>query len=69
MSKEPTRLGIREARAILPSLIDEAAAGAVFVLTVRGHDRCALVPLDMLPRLVEPTQPRKAKRRPQKRST
>jgi antitoxin (DNA-binding transcriptional repressor) of toxin-antitoxin stability system len=59
VTTEPTRLGIREARAILPELIQRAAAGERFILTVRGVDRCALVPL-----AEPPKQP--AKRRPAK---
>ncbi|MBL8731599.1 MAG: type II toxin-antitoxin system Phd/YefM family antitoxin [Planctomycetes bacterium] len=64
MANDATRIGIREARAVLPSLVQQAADGAVFVLTVRGADRCAVVPLELLQKLTEQKQQRATKRRP-----
>jgi prevent-host-death family protein len=38
------RFGLKKARAILPTLIQEVAAGARVIITVRGIDKAVLAP-------------------------
>ncbi|MFN7591167.1 MAG: type II toxin-antitoxin system Phd/YefM family antitoxin, partial [Planctomycetota bacterium] len=53
MAKEPQRLGVGEAREQFRSLVDAAADGARFVVTRHGKDRCAIVSMEDLQRLVQ----------------
>lgn len=64
MTKQPQRLGIGEARMALPSVIDAAADGERFIVTLYGKDRCAIVPLSDLPESMRPAQDKPAKRQP-----
>lgn len=62
VTKEPQRLGLSEARMQFPSIVDAATEGARFVVTRHGKDRCAIVSMEDLQRLVELKQ-KPAKRR------
>lgn len=62
VAKDPQRLGVGEARMHFPSIVDAASDGARFVVTLYGKDRCAIVSMEDLQRLVELKQ-EPAKRR------
>jgi hypothetical protein len=62
VAKEPQRLGVSDARIQFPSIVEAAADGARFVVTLYGKDRCAIVSMEDLQRLVELKQ-EPAKRR------
>jgi prevent-host-death family protein len=62
MTDEPQRMGVREIRAVLPSVVDRAHDGERFVITVRGEDRCAVVSLDDLAALAVAKKPAKRRR-------
>ena len=61
VTDELPRYGIREARRVLPSVIEEAADGQRIIVTFRGEDHCAIVPLSDLQRLEKADAARKAK--------
>jgi len=63
VTNEPTRIGVRDARMQFPSLVDEAAEGARFVVTLYGNDRCAIVPMGDLAKILEVDARKPAKRR------
>lgn len=62
VTNEPTRIGLREARAILPDIVKQAADGATFIITVRGADRCAIIPTADMAKPDKGAATRKAKK-------
>lgn len=66
VTNEPTKLGIRAVRAILPSVVNAAAEGECFVITNHGAERCAIVSMDDLQFLQEQRAAKPAKRRASK---
>jgi prevent-host-death family protein len=63
VAKEPQRLGLSEARMQFPSIVDAATEGARFVVTRHGKDRCAIVSMEDLQRLIELKQEQAKRRR------
>ena len=55
---------MKEARRVFPTIVEQSAAGARFVVTLYGSDRCAIVPAEDLARLLELEARKPAKRRP-----
>lgn len=62
-SKPEPRYGIKDARDVFPSLVARAAEGERIVLTFHGFDRCAIVPMEDLAKLVEIDARKSGKRR------